>query len=227
MAKTALLLGASGLVGSHCLPLLLANDSYHRVITWVRRPLPDRHPRLQQEIVNFDDLEGSAASLRGVDEIFCCLGTTIRKAGSPAAFRRVDFTYPVAIARRAAQQGVKQFLIVTAMGANPRSAIFYNRVKGEVEQALQQLHLPGLHILRPSLLLGKRAEFRPAERLGIALFRLLSFAFLGPLRRYRAIAAADVAAAMVAIAQRGRTGVNVYESEELQEIAVGKRGGEF
>jgi len=222
MAKTALLLGASGLVGSHCLQLLLANDNYQRVITWLRRPLPFTHHKLQQEIIAFEEVDRHAPSLRGIDDLFCCLGTTIKKAGSQSAFRRVDFTYPVEIARLAVQQGVKQFLIVTAMGANPQSVIFYNRIKGEVEQALQQLGFASLQILRPSLLLGKRQEFRLGERIGIAAYRLFSFAFIGRLRRYRGIAASQVAAAMVAIAQRERNGVNIYESEQLQAIAAGK-----
>lgn len=220
MAKTALVLGASGLVGSHCLQLLLDNAAYDKIIVWLRKPLPVQHAKLQQEIINFDQLSPYADKLKNVQEIFCCLGTTIKKAGSPEAFYKVDFTYPHEIAKLAAQNGVQQFLIVTALGANSRSSIFYNRVKGEIETALGKLPLPGLQIFRPSLLLGERQEFRLGERIGAIVFTALSFAFFGRLRRYRAIEASVVAEAMIRIAQQNLTGVNIFESEKIQALAA-------
>lgn len=220
MAKTALVLGASGLVGSHCLQLLLDNAAYDKIIVWLRKPLPVQHAKLQQEIINFDQLSPYADKLKNVQEIFCCLGTTIKKAGSPEAFYKVDFTYPHEIAKLAAQNGVQQFLIVTALGANSRSSIFYNRVKGEIETALGKLPLPGLQILRPSLLLGERQEFRLGERIGAIVFTALSFAFFGRLRRYRAIEASVVAEAMIRIAQQNLTGVNIFESEKIQALTA-------
>ncbi len=220
MAKTALVLGASGLVGSHCLQLLLDNAAYDKIIVWLRKPLPVQHAKLQQEIINFDQLSPYADKLKYVQEIFCCLGTTIKKAGSPEAFYKVDFTYPHEIAKLAAQNGVQQFLIVTALGANSRSSIFYNRVKGDIETALGKLSLPGLQIFRPSLLLGERQEFRLGERIGAIVFTALSFAFFGRLRRYRAIEASVVAEAMIRIAQKNLTEVNIFESEKIQALTA-------
>ncbi|MBC6951032.1 oxidoreductase [candidate division KSB1 bacterium] len=220
MAKTALVLGASGLVGSHCLQLLLDNAAYDKIIVWLRKPLPVQHAKLEQDMIDFDQLSPYADKLKNVQEIFCCLGTTIKKAGSPEAFYKVDFTYPHEIAKLAAQNGVQQFLIVTALGANSRSSIFYNRVKGEIETALVKLPLPGLQIFRPSLLLGERQEFRLGERIGAIVFTALSFAFFGRLRRYRAIAASVVAEAMIRIAQQNLTGVNIFESEKIQALTA-------
>lgn len=220
MAKTALLLGASGLVGSHCLQLLLDNVAYGKIIVWLRQPLQVQHAKLQQDIIAFDQIPQYANQLKNVQEVYCCLGTTIKKAGSPEAFYKVDFTYPYEVAKLAAQNGVQQFLIVTALGANQRSAIFYNRVKGEIETALGMLPLPGLQIFRPSLLLGERQEFRLGEKIGAIVFKMLAIAFLGPLRRYRAIEASVVARAMVRVAQRNLTGVNIFESEKIQALTV-------
>lgn len=127
--RTALLLGATGLVGGHCLNFLLNDESYGRVSVLGRRPLEREHPKLEQHLVDFDRLENSAELIQAQD-VFCCLGTTIKKAGSQEAFRRVDFEYPLQSARVAARQGAERFLIVTAIGADPGSRIFYNRVKG-------------------------------------------------------------------------------------------------
>ncbi|CAN5862085.1 oxidoreductase [soil metagenome] len=216
--RTALLLGATGLVGGHCLNFLLNDESYGRVSVLGRRPLEREHPKLEQHLVDFDRLEDSAELIRAQD-VFCCLGTTIRKAGSQEAFRRVDFEYPLQSARIAARQETERFLIVTAIGADPGSRIFYNRVKGEVEEAVRALPFESLVILRPSLLMGEREEMRPGERLAEPAMRALSPLMLGPARKYRPIEARKVAAAMVRLAKEGRQGVRIVESDEIARIA--------
>ena len=220
MSKFALLLGASGLVGGHCLQRLLNDTAYGKVIALVRKPLPLHDPQLEQQVVDFSDLQNYAHLLKAHD-VFCCLGTTIKKAGSQAAFRQVDFTYPVEIAKIAAANGAEQFLIVTALGANPASRIFYNRVKGEVEAAIAPLAFRAVHIFRPSLLLGKRQEIRLGEKIGERVAKIFSFLFAGPLRKYRPIAARTVAAAMIAVAKRNLAGVNTYESDQIQALGSG------
>ena len=157
--RSALLLGATGLVGRSCLELLLQDDRYATVHALTRTPLSQQHPKLRSHVVPFAELARAVAELAARD-VFCCLGTTIKKAGSEAAFRQVDYEYPLIAARSAAQSGARQFLIVTALGADPGSRIFYNRVKGEVERAICELPLATVHVLRPSMLLGERSEVR-------------------------------------------------------------------
>ncbi len=212
-----MLAGASGLVGSHCLGLLLANAAYGRVHVLVRTQLPIVHPNLVQHCIDFDRLEHELG-VDQVDDVYCCLGTTIRKAGSQSAFRRVDFDYPVALARAVAQRGATRFLLVSALGADAGSSVFYNRVKGEVERAVAAIGIPHVCCFRPSLLLGPRTEFRPGERAGIVLARLIGPVLAGPLARYRAIPAGDVAAAMVYVALHGYDGASV-ESERIASLA--------
>ena len=218
MSRSALLLGGSGLIGGHCLDLLLADQAYSRVVILVRKPLSRAHPKLQQSVADFDHLDRVAALLR-VNDVFCCLGTTIKKAGSQEAFRQVDFEYPVALAKLAAQNGAAQFLLVTALGANPRSSIFYNRVKGEVEAAIQSLPFRAIHIFRPSLLVGRRAEIRLGEKIGEKVMQWFSFLFIAAWRKYRPIPARAVAVAMVNRAKEDRTGVHIHESDTMQESA--------
>jgi len=218
MSRTALLLGASGLVGGHCLDLLLADQAYDHVLVFVRKKLPRQHAKLQQHLVDFERLQHHAHALNA-REVFCCLGTTIKKAGSQTVFRKVDFEYPLAAAKLAAQHGAEQFLLITAMGANPKSAIFYNRVKGEVEEAVRSLTFSAVHIFRPSLLMGDRAEPRLGEKIGEVLTKTFSFLLVGRLRKYRAIEARVVATAMVKIAKLNRAGVHVYDSDRIQALA--------
>lgn len=215
--RKALLLGASGLVGGHCLGYLLADDFYSRVNILVRRELPIHHPKLVQHPVDFDRLENHAAVLCG-DDVFCCLGTTIAKAGSREAFRRVDFGYPVKIAGLALKGGAKQFLLVSALGADAGSPIFYNRVKGQVEEAIDHCGFETLHIFRPALLTGKRVERRPIEDLGRMLSRLFPFVFSGPLKKFRPIAAEALAYAMVEIAREQWQGRHVFSSALIQSV---------
>ncbi|MBT6503415.1 MAG: oxidoreductase [Deltaproteobacteria bacterium] len=215
--KRALLVGGSGLVGGHCLDYLL-NDSYYcQVEVWVRQPLSVEHPKLIQHQVDFEQLEDHHPEIQAHD-VYCCLGTTIRKAGSQEAFSKVDYTYPVEIAKLSFDQGADQFLIVSALGADPDSSIFYNRVKGELEEAITQIGFQGLHIFRPSLLLGERLERRLTEEIGQKIFQWLSFGFKGVLKKYKAIEGRAVAAAMVEIAKGKGRGKQILESHQIQSI---------
>ena len=210
--RTALLAGASGLVGGHCLRLLLAEPTYGRVIALGRRALPLQHPKLEQKLVDFAHI---ADLVPRVDDVYCCLGTTIKKAGSQAAFRRVDHDYVVALAQAAKQAGARRFLLVSSLGANSRSRIFYSRVKGEAERDVSAVPFKAVHIFRPSLLLGERAESRPLERLGSVAFGALAPLLAGPLRPYRAIPAETVARAMVRAALGEATGVRIHYYDEM------------
>jgi len=216
--RTALLVGATGLVGGHCLRQLLADDAWSQVVVLARRRLAASHPKLVARLVDFDRL-GQLSGFPRVTDVFCALGTTIAKAGSQPEFHKVDFTYVVETARLAAVSGARQFLLVSAVGADRSSSIFYSRVKGETEEAVRKLPLAGIQIFRPSILAGERSESRPFERVGLAAFSAVSFAMVGPLRRYRPVAADDVARAMLEVARREIPGVNVYDSDRIEEIA--------
>jgi len=216
--KTALLVGASGLVGGHCLQFLLEESSYTCVVILVRRPLAITHDKLVQHVINFSELETLGEYLTA-DDVYCCLGTTIKNAGTQDAFRKVDFDYPVKIAALTQHCGAAQFLLVSSLGADPHSRVFYNRVKGEVEESVQKISFVTINIFRPSLLLGKRTEYRTGEKAGAFIMSGLKFALAGPLKKYRAIQARDVAKAMVRTAQMNLRGVNVFESQRIQEIA--------
>ena len=214
--RTALLAGASGLVGGHLLQQLLADPRYKRVVTVGRKALGIEHPKLRSLITDFDAIEAAMAGLgETVDDAFCALGTTIKTAGSRAAFQRVDFGYVVAFARAARASNARRFMLVSAIGASARSRIFYLRVKGETEEAVAALGFPALHIFRPGLLLGQRAESRPREALGMALAPFLNPLMLGPAKAYRGIPADMVAAAMIIAAGAERTGRQIHTYADM------------
>ena len=208
--KTAMIAGATGLVGSHLLTLLLSGDQYGKVIAITRKPLPD-HPRLVQ--VTFDMAEAKNYTAYRADDVYCCLGTTIAVAGSKDNFRKVDFVYPASMAK--AMQGISasQYLLVSALGANKASSIFYNRVKGEVEDEITHVGYRCVQIFRPSLLLGDRAEKRSGEDAAKIFYKL--FGFLIP-KKYKGIEAAKVAKAMYYCAALDQSGVHIHESGDLQ-----------
>jgi uncharacterized protein YbjT (DUF2867 family) len=217
-AKTGILLGATGLVGSFCLQTLLADSMYASIVLLNRRPSPfAEHPRLTQKTVNFDSL--SAEDFAAVDDVFCALGTTMRKAGSQEAFRRVDLDYPLQAARLARSAGAGQFVLVSSVGADAGSKNFYLRTKGQLDQEIGKLGFQTLHIFRPSLLLGRREEFRLTERVVMALAPALNLGMWGGLRRYRAIPAATVGQAMAKAAQEGERGTFIHEHDEIVRLA--------
>jgi uncharacterized protein YbjT (DUF2867 family) len=216
--RTALLLGGSGLVGGFCLRALMEDRSYGQVTLLGRRALTaPANPKLTQIRVSFENL--NAADFANTDDLFCALGTTIRKAGSQDAFRQVDFEYPLAAAKQALNAGAKQFVLVSSVGADPGSKNFYLRTKGELEQAVSALGFQAVHIFRPSILLGKRQEFRAAERVVAAIAPALNLALIGGLRRYRAIQAATVGRAMVAAARQAKSGTQVCEYDQIIRLA--------
>lgn len=214
--KTAWIAGASGLVGSKLLARLLDDPGVQSVVSLGRRPSPVQSPKLTERSVDFAALDVTA--LPTPDVAFCTLGTTIGKAGSQAAFRAVDHDAVVAFAQAAQTAGAQTFLVVTALGADPDSRVFYNRVKGETEAALRRLGFASLSILQPSLLLGDRTESRPAERAAIVVSRLLA-PVLKPFAS-RPIDADVVARALIVLAQTPKPGVTVYPSRDLQTLGT-------
>jgi uncharacterized protein YbjT (DUF2867 family) len=222
-SRTALLLGASGLVGGHCLKLLLDDPFYDRVVTPVRRPLPVENDSLTQIEVDFDRIGDHSPELQG-DDVFCCLGTTIKKAGSQEEFSKVDLIYPSRLAEIALANGASQFLLVSSVGADPNSSIFYSRVKGEVEEVVGHFDYKTFHVFRPSLLLGGRGESRPGEWLAQQISRLMAFAFVGPLKIYRPVEAEAVAVAMIDIAKQGWQGRHLFNSEMIRSIYLNSKG---
>lgn len=214
-SRVALVAGATGLTGGYLLSKLLTDDRYARVIAWVRNASLPAHHKLAECVVDFDSLP----MLPSVDDAYCCLGTTIKNAGSKTAFRRVDFEFVLAFAHAARIAGAKRFLVISSIGANSQSMVFYSRVKGEMENALREIGFEALHIFQPSLILGERQEQRPAERIGIAAFTMIGALMRGPMRKYQPIESEAIARAMVRAAFSKARGTNVYRSDAINTMA--------
>jgi uncharacterized protein YbjT (DUF2867 family) len=215
MKKTAILLGATGLVGGELLKILLEDKNYAKIRVFSRKAIGLDHPKIELHLIDFDKPDTYRHKVLG-DEVFCCLGTTIRQAKSKANFYKVDYQYPITFAEIALQNGVRRFSLVSAMGAKANSLIYYNRVKGETENKLLQIPFEAVHILRPSLLLGERKEVRTGEIWGKKIGDW--FGFLIP-KKYKGIEASAVAKAMQAYVLRNTSGIWYYESDKLQEFA--------
>ncbi|WP_041580455.1 oxidoreductase [Bacillus sp. 1NLA3E] len=215
--KTALIAGSSGLVGNELLHLLLEGKEYDKVYAVVRKPLFLNHPKLTEVVIDFDQLE-NYQDYFAVDDVFSCLGTTIKKAKTKEAMYRVDVEYPLDIAELAYKKGAKQFLLVSSMNANPNSSLFYPKIKGELEQEVAKLPFETVSLLRPSLLMGVRQEFRFGEKIAGIILSGISFLFVGPLRKSKAIRGETVALAMYRIAQQGNKGITIYLSDQLESI---------
>lgn len=209
----AVLVGATGVVGREILRRLLAEPRYERATVIARRPLPPEQAStgsaaLDVRVADFDRLDEHARWF-GADHVFCALGTTIRQAGSQERFRRVDFDYPLSVARLALAQGARHFLLVSAVGASATSRVFYSRVKGELEDAVAALPYRSVTIARPSLLMGDRAQPRLGEEIGKRL------AFLFP-SRYKPVSGDAVAAALVRAALDDAPGRRIIESRDIR-----------
>jgi uncharacterized protein YbjT (DUF2867 family) len=218
-SRTAVVLGASGLVGGFCLRALVDDQDYTRVVTFGRREMPLlTRAKVAQRVADLASL--TADDFRGAQDVFCALGTTIRKAGSEEAFRHVDLELPLRAAEQALKAGAEQFVVVSSVGADAASKNFYLRTKGEMERELAALAFRAIHILRPSLLVGKRAEFRLGEAIGMTIAPVLDLLTLGPLRKYHSMQAEIAGKAMAGAAKSGKTGTFIYEFDPIVALAA-------
>ncbi len=213
--KTALIFGATGLIGSQLTNLLLSNDHYEKVKIFVREKSQIQHPKLIQVVSDLSNPEEIANEITG-DELFCCLGTTRKKAGSEKAFEYVDLELPLKIAQIALKNEVRKYLVVSSIGAKPHSRNFYLRTKGKMEQGLLEFNFENICIVRPSILLGHRKERRTGEEIGKFMVEILPFLFVGPLKKYKGIQAETVARAMIKLANSVNKRV-ILESHKLQD----------
>jgi uncharacterized protein YbjT (DUF2867 family) len=214
----ATLVGATGLIGSYLLEELL-NDAYFDIVRiLIRRPIDITHPKLEKKIVDFNDSDSLLVDISNSDVLFCSIGSTMKKVnGDKEAYRKIDFDIPVKLARFCKMTGCEKFILVSSAGANSKSRNFYQRLKGETDEAIKSVGLTTVHIMRPSLLLGERKEFRLGENIGKAIMTSLSF--LVP-EKYKAIQGKDVAKVMLALSKKNDEGIFVHENSEIRDLSI-------
>lgn len=215
--KTALLIGATGLVGRAVLNILKQHPAYEQVIVFTRRPIGVKDPKVKVQVIDFEQLISQEPLFCG-DDLFLCLGTTMRQAGTRAAFVKVDLTYNLIICRMAAANKVSQLILLSAVGAKVDSTFFYNRVKGALEDEIKSLPFWAIHILQPATLLGERETTRPMELVAGKLSYWIDKSFF-KLGKYKPVDASQVAQAMVVVANRLNPGVHYYDSDEIHRLS--------
>lgn len=208
----ALVVGSTGLIGTQLIQLLLKDDYYSKVKAVSRTPLALNHAKLDNIIVDFEKLEQYQDQLKA-DVVFCCLGTTMKQAGSKEKFKKVDYEYPLQVAQIGKSNGASRYLLTSALGANKKSSIYYNQIKGQVEEAIDAVAFESFHIFRPSLLLGNRKEVRAGEDAAKLVYKFLGF--LIP-KKYQGIESSKVAAALLFYGKQSSKGKFIHESVELQ-----------
>ncbi|WP_026672260.1 NAD(P)H-binding protein [Alkalihalobacterium bogoriense] len=212
--KSALIVGATGLIGNELLLYMIDQEVYEQITVFVRRPLQIKNKKIKEVVIDFDKLE-HYSSFFAVDDVYCCLGTTIKKAKSKQQMEKVDVDYPVKIAELAKQKGATQFIVISAIGADSSSAVFYSRLKGTLEEKVLSVHFNRLLIFRPSLLLGDRKEFRLGEATAAFLAPVFSIFCMGKLKKYKPVEARMVAVSMFQEAQKKEHGTFIYEWDEI------------
>lgn len=210
--KTALIIGATGLVGSKIVRRLNDSKFYSNVILLVRRKSEFNHMKFEERIIDFENID---ANLVKGDDVFCAIGTTLKKAGTKENQYKIDCEYPFKIAQVAKQNGAKQFILVSSLGADHQSSNFYLRTKGQLEEKISELNFETFIILRPSIILGKRNEFRLGETMGIFFITLFSPLFFGSLKKYRGVRASAIASRMVIAANQNLKGKQIIESDKI------------
>lgn len=217
---TAVIIGATGLTGNLVLEELLRDNDFKTVRVLARRSVKMIHPKLEQEIVNFNNVDDYTKKFGEGDVIFCCIGTTQKKVkGDKELYKQIDYDIPINAASIGIAKGFKKFLIVSAIGANENSSNFYVSLKGKIENALKQFHFDSLDIFQPSLLNGNRNETRVMEKIIQGLMDIVSFLFLGPLKKFHPIGADNVAKSMIYAAKQNKKGIHYYTYQEMLEMA--------
>ncbi len=221
--QTAVVIGATGLIGGYVVQELLKDETFERVVLLVRKEYPIKHPKLTARIVDFNNPADYKDKLGAGNAIFSCVGTTQNKVdGDKEAYRKIDFDIPVTAAKLGKEAGFSTFLLVSAVGANAKSANFYLHLKGEVDEAVSSFGLDSVHILRPSVLLGKRNEYRFGEKIAQVVMSGISFLLRRSLRKYNPIEASIVAKAMLAAAKSEMPGDHIYEYDRIMALAEEK-----
>jgi uncharacterized protein YbjT (DUF2867 family) len=215
--KTALLFGASGLVGSHVLSQLISNNKYSKIKLFVRSSIDTSDPKIEIIQTDFNNLENHKEDIKG-DDCFFCIGTTKKNSPDKNEYKRVELEVPKQVAQIAKSNSVNSFVFISSGYADPKSSGDYLKFKGEVEEELKRLNFQKLGIMRPSFLLGDRKEKRIGEKIGIFVFKLLSPLFLGPLKKMKPIQSATVAKAMIAITQN-KVSKTIFESDEIADLS--------
>jgi len=218
MSFKAIIAGASGLIGSNLLEILLNEPAYDEVIILVRKSTGIKNKKLTEIVLDFDKLSDYKSEIIG-HAIFCCLGTTNNKTPEKALYRKIDHDYPLTLAKIAYENGVEQYHLVSSLGADSSSSIFYQKLKGETEEDIKALGLKTIHIYQPSLLTGDRKEFRLTEKIVTGLFYLIDNLLVGGLKKYRSIPAKTVAMAMYKQSINKNEGIFIHPSDNIQEIA--------
>jgi uncharacterized protein YbjT (DUF2867 family) len=218
MGKRAIIIGASGLIGSKLLNILIESREYDTVLSLARKRLQKKHPKLVQEIVNFSEPDSYLSLIDG-DALFCCLGTTQKETPNKDDYYKIDHDYPVDLAKAALKNGVPEFHFVSAIGADPSSSNFYLKTKGEAERDLKEVGLPSLHIYEPSLLTGRKRKRRLGERIATVVMRIINPLLVGRLKKYQSIDSATVAQAMFNQSLKDKKGVFVYTTEKIKKRA--------
>ena len=218
MGKIAIITGASGLIGSKLLNILIESREYDTVVSLARKRLQKRHPKLVQEIVNFGEVDSYLSFIKG-DALFCCLGTTQKQTPNEEDYYKIDHDYPVDLARAAFKNGVPEFHFVSAIGADASSSNFYLKTKGEAERDLKEIGLPSLHIYEPSLLTGRKRKRRIGERIATVVMKLINPILIGGLKKYQSIDGAIVAKAMFNQSLKEKKGVFVYTTDRIKKRA--------
>ncbi|MDC1176051.1 NAD(P)H-binding protein [Candidatus Pelagibacter sp.] len=215
--KTALLFGASGLVGSHVLNQLISNNSYSKIKLFVRTTINISDPKIEIIQTDFKNLENHREDIKG-DDCFFCIGTTKKNSPDKNEYKRVELEVPKQVAQIAKSNSVNSFVFISSGYADPKSSGDYLKFKGEVEEELKRLNFQKLGIMRPSFLLGDRKEKRIGEKIGIFVFKLLSPLFLEPLKKMKPIHSATVAKAMITITQN-KVSKTIFESDEIADLS--------
>lgn len=218
MPHKVIVAGATGLVGSLLLELLLHHPDVYEILVLSRKQLPIQNQKLKQLVIDFDRLEEYQAEING-DVIFCCLGTTRKKTPDLKIYRKIDHDYPVELAKIGAKNSIQQFHLISSLGAHANSFAFYTKIKGETERDVKAIHLPSTYIYQPSFLVGNRSEKRFGERFGMNLFKLINPFLIGRLKKYRSISAQIVAKAMLNQFLKNNTGTFTFPSDQIKKLA--------